>query len=907
MNLIPGFGSSEEGKDGKPRATEQAKANAGDKPGEVGEKAQGFLPNVHLPSWGNSGASKSTGQDGGEERGEEDTKSTGGYLPSGYIPNMSSLGWPTNEDKPGEYASKFASEDQAKKVAAQRAAAIEAEKNRPSGPAYQGHNLANNDHSLTSILDTDHRSELTLLIASATASMRKSIESNFDATASLRPDLIKELTSEDDKILNPNIDPGKVDVESFDRERKLKAQREKELSAPAMKELKEACLNFFDEWRSGVIQRVGEVVNSKETASKHMHDKTTTAKTPHHEPGDKKVDPESDSGPHSSSASAGKTNDEPSSLTDLYPPVSTPLARLARSKRILIVHSMLLLLISLEHYIAPSRILLLYLTSSLHLDLSVLTEDEEKVARGLLEAAKELSGESEAQAKADANKSNRKWKVGLASVAGAAVIGITGGMAAPLVAAGVGSVMGGLGLGATAAAGYLGSVAGSTLLVGGLFGAYGGRMTGQMMDKYAKEVEDFAFEPVSGRVPEKAVDKEQSQDNKAVEEKKKKKQDPKDEKPEEKAAMEQDPEARRLRVTIGISGWLTDKDEVVKPWAVIGKGAEVFALRWELEALMNLGNSMKAMVSSAAWGYAQSEIVKRTIFAELMGAMWPIGLLKVSRVVDNPFSVAKSRAEKAGEVLADALINKAQGERPVTLIGYSLGARVIYQCLMSLAKRKAFGLVESVVLIGAPTPSTTSEWRVMRSVVSGRLVNVYSENDYVLGFLYRTSSIQYGIAGLQKIEGLPSVENVDVSETVSGHLRYRFLVGSILKKIGFEDVVPEEVAKEEEELKKMDEEEKNRNYVKEAREQIPDVKDVKMPNVPMGLGRKSGEVAREDATVQGKDQTANPSPKTSEHDDDAEKEADKMEREVKEKTQKSMLQWGVEKLYIGKPSAPAPA
>jgi hypothetical protein len=36
--------------------------------------------------------------------------------------------------------------------------------------------------SLTSILDAQQRSELTLLIASAAAAMRKTIESNFDAS-----------------------------------------------------------------------------------------------------------------------------------------------------------------------------------------------------------------------------------------------------------------------------------------------------------------------------------------------------------------------------------------------------------------------------------------------------------------------------------------------------------------------------------------------------------------------------------------------------------------------------------------------------------------------------------------------------------------------------------------------------
>lgn len=73
------------------------------------------------------------------------------------------------------------------------------------------------------------------------------------------------------------------------------------------------------------------------------------------------------------------------------------------------------------------------------------------------------------------------------SQAGAALIGVTGGLAAPLVAGAIGTVMGGLGLGATAAAGLLGTLAQSGVIVGALFGAYGGRMSGKMMDAYAKQ------------------------------------------------------------------------------------------------------------------------------------------------------------------------------------------------------------------------------------------------------------------------------------------------------------------------------------------------------------------------------------------------------------------------------------
>jgi hypothetical protein len=237
---------------------------------------------------------------------------------------------------------------------------------------------------------------------------------------------------------------------------------------------------------------------------------------------------------------------------------------------------------------------------------------------------------------------------------------------------------------------------------------------------------------------------------------------------------------------------------------------------------------MESVVKSAAWTVAKKEIIARTIFASLMDALWPIALLKVSKVVDNPFSVAMNRADKAGLVLADALINKAQGERPVTLIGYSLGARMIYSCLMSLAERRAFGLVESAVLIGVPAPSDAAPWRAMRSVVSGRLINVYSENDYILAFLYRTFSIQYGVGGLQEVQDVKGVENVNVSDMVSGHLRLQYLVGSILEKIGFEDIDTEEVAREEETLALLEEQDRKEEEEKKGENIDPEEEAAKM-------------------------------------------------------------------------------
>lgn len=164
------------------------------------------------------------------------------------------------------------------------------------------------------------------------------------------------------------------------------------------------------------------------------------------------------------------------------------------------------------------------------------------------------------------------------------------------------------------------------------------------------------------------------------------------------------------------------------------------------------------------------------------------------------------RSEKAGMALAECIGRKIQGDRPVSLVGYSLGARVIYVCLMALAERRQFGLVESVVMIGAPVPSDGRVWRAMRSVVTGRLVNVYSESDYVLGFLSRTSNLAVGVSGLQAVVGVHGIENHNVTRTVSGHLRYQYMIGPILKSIGWEDLDHAQVVRDEKTLATKDKE-----------------------------------------------------------------------------------------------------
>lgn len=199
-------------------------------------------------------------------------------------------------------------------------------------------------------------------------------------------------------------------------------------------------------------------------------------------------------------------------------------------------------------------------------------------------------------------------------------------------------------------------------------------------------------------------------------------------------------------------------------------------------SLRALEISILKVLKSYAWSAAKLELVRRTIFASLFAGLWPMGLLNIAHVLDNPYSVAKARSDKTGRVLAQALMPKVQGERPVTLVGYSLGARVIFQAMLILAEHSAFGLVESIVLIGAPVSVEDPPWRKVRAVVAGRVINVYSREDYILGFLYRTSSLQYGVAGLQIVDGVDRIENYDATNSMGrkGHASYRYLIGQIL-------------------------------------------------------------------------------------------------------------------------------
>ena len=105
---------------------------------------------------------------------------------------------------------------------------------------------------------------------------------------------------------------------------------------------------------------------------------------------------------------------------------------------------------------------------------------------------------------------------------------------------------------------------------------------------------------------------------------------------------------------------------------------------------------------------------------------WPTALLSMASMIDNPWSVCCRRSSEIGKELAQVLRTRQHGKRPVTLVGFSLGARVIFYCLRELAEiGGAEGIVQDVVMLGAPVTNNKSQWEKCCKVVAGNIINGY--------------------------------------------------------------------------------------------------------------------------------------------------------------------------------------
>jgi len=252
--------------------------------------------------------------------------------------------------------------------------------------------------------------------------------------------------------------------------------------------------------------------------------------------------------------------------------------------------------------------------------------------------------------------------------------------------------------------------------------------------------------------------------------------------------------------TVCVAGWVRDSPAgFVSPFdsLVDSPGAgrlpepEVYCLVWESDKLIALHNAIMSLVTSYAAGQLSKHFVTTFVNASLVAAVSvPATILAATSVIDNSWSIVLDRADKAGLILAQRLVSTAPASRPVRLVGFSMGARLIFSCLLELARCGHRGVVSEVVLVGAPVSITPMKWCSARSAVAGRFVNGFCSHDWLLGMVYRTSrAFAKNAAGLQPVGAkVPEayVEDVDLLELgiVKGHTDYPQAMGRILEHLG---------------------------------------------------------------------------------------------------------------------------
>ncbi|OCL12868.1 DUF726-domain-containing protein [Glonium stellatum] len=409
-----------------------------------------------------------------------------------------------------------------------------------------------------------------------------------------------------------------------------------------------------------------------------------------------------------------------------------------------ILCDLFLVLIADSIYDARSRRLLEQVGNYLDVPWLEICRFEKRVTDALemQEAAnKENWNEDEHMANRKKMARNRRLvMMGLATVGGSLVIGLSAGLLAPVIGAGLAAGFTTIGVAGTG--GFLAGAGGAAVITTtGVLS--GGTIAVRAANRRTGAVKTFEYRPLHNN--------------------------------------------KRVNLIVTISGWMNGKiDDVRLPYSTVDPiMGDIYSVFWEPEMLQSMGDTINILATEALTQGLQQVLGSTVLIALMASLQLPIVLTKLSYLIDNPWAVSQARADLAGLILADSLVDRNLGVRPITLVGFSLGSRVIFSCLKELANKGAFGLVQNVYLFGSPIVAKKDEYTRAKAVVPGRFVNGYATNDWILGYLFRaTSGGIMRVAGLAPID-VPGIENINVTELVPGHMAYRAAMPRLLREVGW--------------------------------------------------------------------------------------------------------------------------
>ncbi|KDE07765.1 hypothetical protein MVLG_02035 [Microbotryum lychnidis-dioicae p1A1 Lamole] len=411
--------------------------------------------------------------------------------------------------------------------------------------------------------------------------------------------------------------------------------------------------------------------------------------------------------------------------------------------RTLVVRTCQLLAIGEDEVVNAER----FISQALYFELQAKQQAKEKGKDGstIPGGSQEWDQAAQTYRKEQAGRTSAlKWGATAAGfVAGGAIIGLTGGLAAPAVAP---LLAGTLGISMFAGSGGI-------ILIGTLLGFGGGGLAGYRTHRRMEGLKEVTFEPI---------------------------------------AEADVPAIPSLTATIVASGFLLDLNDSTFPWlpAYHRSPTDTYALKVDPQAFLEAGRNYSSWVRDKLVTLGGTEFIKHTALAAVYaGVALPISIYSgATMVLDSDFTRCREKAKKAGILLAEILEKRVQGTRPVRLMGYGPGATLLFRCLIELHKRSLGDLVYDVVLIGLPESPNRISWAAARSVVAHELVNAYSTNDWTLAIHARLYTLSNRVGGLTAVE-VEGVRDVEVSDLVQGHLEMREKVDAILKRVrGIEEV-----------------------------------------------------------------------------------------------------------------------
>lgn len=220
---------------------------------------------------------------------------------------------------------------------------------------------------------------------------------------------------------------------------------------------------------------------------------------------------------------------------------------------------------------------------------------------------------------------------------------------------------------------------------------------------------------------------------------------------------------------ITISGFLTEDDENYKNWESSIKNIypdrEWFHVEWNCKKIPEkVKNVFNKILESKKATYS-TRVTPMSLLPLNLNPYLSIPYF----LINNWWHSAVRNSKHAGKKLASTFL--ACPNKEFILIGHSLGARVIFNCLEHMKRSRKETCIKEVHLLGGAVNSRKAKWNKTQSTVKDKVYNYYSGNDSILKICYSAAMIDRYPIGLKSID-LPYFENIDSTFDILGHFEY---------------------------------------------------------------------------------------------------------------------------------------